>query len=159
MYQISTMKKNIQTFIGLVLLSTITLSCGDKNSESANPKVESTGSANAEAPNTKSTLEPKDNIENQNNKNEEVLVEDKKETATPSAADTKAVDDLIKSYENTVEGLKSLFENPPMNPDAANRQLEGYETELKTIEKKINSSSLSASQKAQFAKAKAKVQL
>lgn len=153
------MKKNILTFTGLVLLSTITLSCGGKNSEPSNPKVEQTGSANAEDPNTKSTLEPKNDIENQNIKNEEVLVEDKKETAAPSAADTKAVDELIKSYENTVEGLNSLIENPPMNPDMASSRLEGYEAELKQIENKINSSSLSASQKAQFAKVKAKIKL
>lgn len=153
------MKKNILTFTGLVLLTTITLSCGGKNSEPSKPNVEQAGSANAEATNTKSTLDQKNDTVNQNVKNEEVLVEDKKESAAPSAAETKAVDDLIKSYENTVEGLNSLIENPPMNPDMASSRLEGYESELKKIENKINSSSLNASQKAQFAKAKAKIQL
>lgn len=83
----------------------------------------------------------------------DTLTEVKKEE---EAVDIKKVDDLIDSYEQTVKEIEFLYNNPPMNPEAAVSKLEAFESAIKNAEAKINAAKMTDEQKARFEKAKAK---
>jgi len=71
-------------------------------------------------------------------------------------SDNKKIEGLINQYEDGVKRKTSLINNPPMNPDAAMRDLDAIDAELNGISGKLNEMTLSDEQKTRFNSAKAK---
>jgi hypothetical protein len=135
------MKKVILNLAALTFLCSIMLSCGSKNEASANASDEATNSAKASASANATQME-------------ESQIDDEK--SEKNASDTKKIEELINQYEEGVKRKASLINNPPMNPDAAMRDLDAIDAELNGIAGKLNGMTLSDEQKTRFNTAKRK---
>jgi len=134
------MKKVILNFAALFISCSMILSCGNKNEGSANASNEATSTENANASPNASVLEKSES-------NEE---------STKNNQSNKEIDLLINQYEDGVNRKASLINNPPMNPDAAMRDLDAIDAELNGIMGKLNAMTLSEEQKTRFNSARAK---
>lgn len=116
------------------------LSCGNKNEGSANASNEVTSTENTNA-SANATVSEKS---------------DSNEETTKNNQSNKEIDLLINQYEDGVNRKSSLINNPPMNPDAAMRDLDAIDAELNGISGKLNAMTLSEEQKTRYNSAKAK---
>lgn len=135
------MKKVILNFAALIFSCSMLLSCGGKSEASANASAEATSSVNNNASTNATQSEKSEMDDAKSSKNE---------------SDNKQIDGLINQYEEGVKRKTSLMNNPPMNPDAAMRDLDAIDAELNGITGKLNAMTLSEEQKTRFNSAKAK---
>ena len=135
------MKKVTLNFAALIVSCSIMQSCGSKNQASANASAEATNYEKVEwSDNSTESVESKiDEVKSINNE-----------------SDNKKIEGLINQYEDGVKRKTSLINNPPMNPDAAMRDLDAIDAELNGISGKLNEMTLSDEQKTRFNSAKAK---
>lgn len=135
------MKKVILNFAALIFSCSMLLSCGGKTEASANASAEATSSVNTNASTNATQSEKSEMDDAKSSKNE---------------SDNKQIDGLINQYEEGVKRKTSLMNNPPMNPDAAMRDLDAIDAELNGIAGKLNAMTLSEDQKTRYNSAKRK---
>ena len=135
------MKKVILNFAALFISCSMILSCGNKNEGSANASNEATSTVNTNASTNATQSEKSEMDDAKSSKNE---------------SDNKQIDGLINQYEEGVKRKTSLMNNPPMNPDAAMRDLDAIDAELNGIAGKLNAMTLSEDQKTRYNSAKRK---
>jgi polygalacturonase len=135
------MKKVTLNFAALIFSCSMLQSCGGKEEASANASAEATSSVNTNA-STNATQSEESKIDEVKSKNNE--------------SDNKKIEGLINQYEDGVKRKASLMNNPPMNPDAAMRDLDAIDAELNGIAGKLNGMTLSNEQKTRFNSAKRK---